>query len=635
MVFVAGIQAQQSQTARQAPVFRSGTTLVQLDVVVTDKDGKPVTGLEKSDFTILDGGRERPVVAMNEFHHEAPKNAILSSDVATGATERLVAVVLDDHSQTGEPLERAKDVAREIIRALAGRAQLALVRTSREPGVEFTSDAQALLDALNLTPTIEAQLVRPTMAWGTLWALLHKGDIYVENDIALEPKTRLEPERTPGRVPPSNPVMKIPDTLYNALPDGVLSANDGRRKSFIVISEGEFYSRLRGPFIEDEVKRFEAGKLNDAQIIGDVHERLQAVWRAASRTNSAVSIVDPRIATAGRRVSEAGRAKLQRAALDAIARLSGGHTAIRDETLPSAIDRMLSELDHYYVLGFEPVVAKNPSARNVNVRVNRPDLLVQHRTSYRLDETARLRAVAAYKKDPLLGLAYSPIPTSDLPLRVWASVLHPASASEPAPIALWLDSGAAILQEYAVFVLDMDKHKEVGKPVGRKLTGIAPSPLPLDAPALRPGRYQLRVAARDETVGGSAYLTVTVPEFANSTLAVTGLVLSQSFSTRPDIGALPFAPTLNRVFGPGSTLRVGFKVWAAAETGDVETSIEVLDANGRTVDRVTKAIDIKAAPAVVERLSLPAVPGSYVVRASARSGTVIASEKVGIEVRNR
>jgi len=104
---VAGIEAPQSQPAGQAPVFRSGTTLVQLDVVVTDRDGKPVAGLTKDDFTVLDAGRERPVVAMNEFHHEAPRAAILNSDVATGATERLVAVVLDDHSQTGEPLERA------------------------------------------------------------------------------------------------------------------------------------------------------------------------------------------------------------------------------------------------------------------------------------------------------------------------------------------------------------------------------------------------------------------------------------------------------------------------------------------------------------------------------------------------
>ncbi len=203
VLLMVGLQAQQSTPAQQIPVFRSGTTLVQLDVVVTDKAGKPVAGLTKDDFTILDGGRERPVVAMNEYHHEAPRAAILSSDVASGATERLVVVVLDDHSKTGEPLERAKDVAREIIRALAGRAQLALVRTSREPGVEFTSNAQALLEALDLQPTVEAQLVRPTMAWGTLNSLLNKDNVYVVND----PRSSQEPGWSPiGRpVEPCRP----------------------------------------------------------------------------------------------------------------------------------------------------------------------------------------------------------------------------------------------------------------------------------------------------------------------------------------------------------------------------------------------------------------------------------------------
>ena len=628
------MRAQQSQTAGQAPVFRSGTTLVQLDVTVTDKDGKPISGLQRADFTVLDGTRERPVAALNEFHHEAPGAAVLNSDVATGATERLVAVVLDDHSKTGEPLERAKDVAREIIRALAGRAHLALVRTSREPGVEFTPNAQALLDALDLTPTIEPQLVRPTMAWSTLHALINKGDIKIDNDPALEPKTRLEPEKSPGRTLPSAPVMKIPDTLYNALPDGVLSANDGRRKSFIVISEGDFYSRLQPPDIQAEIRKLDAGKLNDTQLVDDLHERLQAVWKAASRTNSAVSIVDPRIVT-GRRVSEFGQARLQRAALDALARLSGGYSAVRDEALSSAINRVLADLDHYYVLGFEPTDPKNPNARAVGVRVNRPGVIVNHRTLYRTDETARLRALAAYKKDPLLGLAYSPIPTSDLPLRLWTSILPPPSPSAPAPLALWLDSGRAILNEYAVFVIDMDRHKEVGKPVGRKLNGIPPSPFPLDAPSLPPGRYQLRVAARDDAAGGSVYLTVTVPEFATRALALAGFVLSQSFSNRPDVGPLPFAPTLNRVFGPGSSARVGFKIWKATQAGNVDVSIEVLDASGKTVHRVTKVVDVTADATVVERLSLPTVAGSYSVRASARDGSAAASEEIAIEIRSR
>ena len=46
--------------ALQAPDFRSGVTLVRLDVRVT-RNGQPVTGLAAADFTVRDEGRVQPV----------------------------------------------------------------------------------------------------------------------------------------------------------------------------------------------------------------------------------------------------------------------------------------------------------------------------------------------------------------------------------------------------------------------------------------------------------------------------------------------------------------------------------------------------------------------------------------------
>lgn len=45
-----------------AQVFTAGVDLVHLPVVVTDRDGRVVTGLTADDFEIADGGRLRPVV---------------------------------------------------------------------------------------------------------------------------------------------------------------------------------------------------------------------------------------------------------------------------------------------------------------------------------------------------------------------------------------------------------------------------------------------------------------------------------------------------------------------------------------------------------------------------------------------
>ena len=43
---------------RQAPIIRTTTRLVQLNVVVMDKHGRPVNDLSQNDFEVLDNGLE-------------------------------------------------------------------------------------------------------------------------------------------------------------------------------------------------------------------------------------------------------------------------------------------------------------------------------------------------------------------------------------------------------------------------------------------------------------------------------------------------------------------------------------------------------------------------------------------------
>ncbi len=49
--------------ASETPVIRVDTRLVVIDVVVTDKQGRPVTGLKKEDFTLKENGKEQSIKA--------------------------------------------------------------------------------------------------------------------------------------------------------------------------------------------------------------------------------------------------------------------------------------------------------------------------------------------------------------------------------------------------------------------------------------------------------------------------------------------------------------------------------------------------------------------------------------------
>ena len=65
--------------AQQAPPpkpgFKSGVTVVEVDVVVTDKSGRPVRGLRREDFEISEDGRPVEIATFSAVDvPEAPRH---------------------------------------------------------------------------------------------------------------------------------------------------------------------------------------------------------------------------------------------------------------------------------------------------------------------------------------------------------------------------------------------------------------------------------------------------------------------------------------------------------------------------------------------------------------------------------
>src|SRR5580700_5109919 len=54
-------QAPEANLPSTAKPLRATTRLVQLSVVVHDKQGNPITGLTKDDFVIVDGKKPQPI----------------------------------------------------------------------------------------------------------------------------------------------------------------------------------------------------------------------------------------------------------------------------------------------------------------------------------------------------------------------------------------------------------------------------------------------------------------------------------------------------------------------------------------------------------------------------------------------
>ena len=161
-----------AQTAAQDPVkqgdvVRVDTNLVQIDVVVTDKNGKQVTDLKPEDFEVSEDGKKRQIT---HFSYIDAVRAIANTDASSAPPEskegaepvkparlkreqvrRTVALVLDDLGLSFESLGYARQAMRKFVdEQMQPNDMVAVLRTSAGVGVlqQFTSDKRQLHAAI-------------------------------------------------------------------------------------------------------------------------------------------------------------------------------------------------------------------------------------------------------------------------------------------------------------------------------------------------------------------------------------------------------------------------------------------------------------------------------------------------------
>lgn len=141
---------------QQQPTFRTGTNIVQIDVVVANDDGSAVDDLAASDFAVFDEGRRVPIsafkfinTASSTAEHYAVRDADGEEREASRDDTRLFAILLDEyHVSRFGPL-RVRDALAGFIREL-GVSDLAAVYYPMESprDVWLTYDRAPLLQSL-------------------------------------------------------------------------------------------------------------------------------------------------------------------------------------------------------------------------------------------------------------------------------------------------------------------------------------------------------------------------------------------------------------------------------------------------------------------------------------------------------
>ncbi len=608
--------------APQAPqaTFRSGVDLVDVDVSVLDKDRRPVLGLTAADFTVFEDGKPRPIAAFTPIdlpRKETPDAEwmeMIAPDIATNRVPpegRLVVIMMDRFIATDQrPI--AMEIGEAAIDQLREGDLAAVVFATHGIPQNFTSDRQLRLAAVR----------RP-------FATLPEGD-------------------AGGAGACSCGACSL-ETIANVA-EGMREVRQ-RRKVLIIVGSNLSISPMGSC----------AGSLNRI--------RDRAI-RALESGNITVHAFDPAgldVPTPGAIAKEPPNYMTLRAAAmrrrGNIGVLPGetGGRVVTGNAPADEIPNVFRESASYYVLGFQPTAsASDGKYHHITVKVSRPDVILQARQGYYAPggratvatksskgvPPALASAVAGVWPKTELGLSMQVVPFALPGLRESEIRITLGASGE-----LTSDPPATTSAEVFVGAFDRngkslsDTKQTLSALVRRSITrrGEVEYELPIRL-KVKPGRYEVRAAVIDQTLGasGSVYGYVEVPDYTAAPVSLSGILLQAvPESDGAPAEPLPFAPTTRREFSRGERLVAVVREYQGL-TQPLQPGylhVQVLDAdNQRVFGQESRILPSqfgadRAADHVVDLPFAHLDPGEYLLTVEVRHGNVEARRDLRFRIR--
>ena len=420
-----------------------------------------------------------------------------------------------------------------------------------------------------------------------------------------------------------------------------LSNVRGRRKALVFFSEGidypvtDIFSAANATTVvratEDAIAAAARANVNFYTVDPRGLVGLTSEYIELNKSNSELFNIGSRDARYGLQPQTAllDEMRLSQDSLRTLAEETGGLAVINANSFTTAFDRIVQANSTYYVIGYYPATtARDGRFHRIEVRVNRPGLRVASRKGYAFSrpktpadlekeaaQRARTNAKSGDMTSPQLrDVLAAPLQRSGLTLTVQAAAFknNPKTAS----VALAIEIDGAALQftpqngntafsdklELSFFSIneqnkpldgmrtefDLTLRPETYQRV--KTVGLRANP----RIALAPGRYQLRIGARESGAGrlGSVFYDLLVPDFTREPLMMSGLLVTSDLAqATPTVQADAIADKLiggpvtsRRDFLTQETLGLFAEIYdvvPASTPHQVDISIRLLAEDGR------------------------------------------------------
>ena len=583
-------------------------TLVQVDAVVVDKDGRQVTDLTAADFEILEDGRPQ---AITDFSYvagtpaaaapapaapAAPRPGAPAARLRPEQVRRTIAIVVD--ALAFEDIHFARRAMKKFVEEQMQPGDLVAIvqaRAGARSFQTFTSDKRQLLAAI--------ERVRWSPSFLTSDAPLDRDpDADCGEDVRSSPVGRGTAPGAGGGAT-GTPIAFNEGAAFRAetFTRGTLGVLQTvarglqelpGRKAVILLSSGFPIDLGKCGYRVEKALQGLIDTANRASVgIYSVDVRgLQVLGPTA-----ADSISDPR--QIGELISRRQRNFFHsQDILSLLAKQSGGTFTRNSNDITGAIRRAADDQNGYYLIAYQPEEATfagregKREFHKLSVKVKRPGLTVRSRTGFYGITDDELRVTPQTPGEQLVRAILSPFGAEGVRLEAVPVYVDDAAAGATVRCLVHFDARdltytetptgsrktnvdvvVLLLNEYGVVVdrqvlsHELEMSRAVYEAAVRDGIDYAAT-----FPVKRAGGYQVRVAVRDAASQriGSAFETVDVPDLKKGRLALSDVMIGGA------TGVTATATTVRR-FRRGETMIYGFEVYNARREGAARPRLEI------------------------------------------------------------
>ena len=490
----------------QEPVFRAGVDLVTVDAIVVDKDGRPVTGLTPDDFILTVDGKPRAIdafelVAVRTTDAPADRRLpdVSSNDVAEPG--RLIFLVIDRNNMRLGEGRAPLDGLKALVENLSPRDRLGLVTLpGGGPMMQPTSDHGAVLEALGRVRGLEAQYPDPTLAMTISEALRIDRHVpgavnkVVERNCVGAGQAALEevvPDAISGRLTAVGQCQLRIQSAAGAIVREVRARNNASLAAMDALLDS-----LRDVEARKTIVYVSDGLVFDQDVQGLLRlfgSRVAAAAATFYAIQLHVPAVDATVVGIPMDVEEDRNIRAD--GLFYLAGITGGALFRPSAGLGLVAARIARETSARYAIGFQVLASERDGKRHdIKVALRRErGVTVRHRTEF----TAEPRSRRFGKVPETLAAALSaPVMLPAVPIRV-ATTLVPDGSMQPKVLMAAAVGASALTGRYARTRLAYEVLDGDGRRCGETEEVDAVTPLYTVALRLRPGRYRVKVAAKD------------------------------------------------------------------------------------------------------------------------------------------